>query len=512
MSTSAVANPDTQPEAISGASKVSAGEKLARSSLVIVAITFILTTLAFGGAHRSTTLWATIALAGAFVLATIAAAKLALSPTYSFGVTCWRAALWWLLIWSLLQPWIAGPIIQQHPILGQAIWFRDIERYQMALRCIVLAILTTECVVLLSSWKLRLDLVCAGLIALGTCVAVISLVHWLYDNGKLFFVFSPDYVASQQRARWPFVNSNHLATFLLIPFALSASTIMRYWNELVGFYQTVAHQRIELLFASRRAQKLMFRWGASSLATILIGTAILASFSRANWIAAVLIVFGLIISPRYTNTSDKKPKLAIVSKRSRRRSASMRANWLGPFGKIVARVGVYLTFAAIILFLLNEQGVELFQSRIEYSLLAAKDDIRWQLYRDSWQLFAQHIFLGLGLGSWHTSFSEVMNPMLSGLDAEFLHSDPLQLVFEIGLIGFVPFALALLGCVYFVAQKVWRVRTSSAATTRAVLIGVIATMFVSSADFPFRMLSIQFQTIVCVGLLLLSAPQVRQNA
>ena len=179
--------------------------------------------------------------------------------------------------------------------------------------------------------------------------------------------------------------------------------------------------------------------------------------------------------------------------------------------RLFGRVGFLALFGLLVLFLLNDQGVELFQSRLEYSLLAAKDDIRWQLYRDSWGLFSQHLFLGIGLGAWHTSFSAVMNPLLSGLDAGFLHSDPLQLLIELGLIGFVPFALALLATLYYVLKEIWRSQRREAVMARALLIGVVATVFASSADFPFRMLSIQIQTIVCLSLLLLSVSQLRQN-
>lgn len=473
--------------------------------------TIILSTLAFGGAHRTTTLWATFSLSIAYVLALYGARRSSLSLSKSWIVTLARAALIWLLAWSILQPWLAGPVAVDHPIITGSIWFRDIESYLMAIRCIVLALLTAETVKLLSNRWLKIEQICFGLMLLGTSVAVIALVHWLYDNGKLFFIFSPDFVATQQRARWPFVNPNHLATFLLIPFGLGIASVISNWHEMVRLYQKKRRDRLEMFAGNRRAQRLAFRWGASLLASVLMAVALIASYSRANWMAAALLLIVLLYSPYARTNSTEAPQLKIVSKRSRsRRRPSFFQVYASKF-RFAGKIAFGLFLAALVLFLLNDQGVELFQRRLEFGLLAAKDDIRWQLFRDSWKLFEAHPMLGIGLAAWHSSFSEVMNPLLSGLDAGYLHSDPLQLLLEIGVLGFFPFALFLLTPIFASLRTVWSARSGELILTRTLLIGILATLFASLGDFPFRMLAIQIQTVVCITLALLSAAQVVQT-
>lgn len=65
-----------------------------------------------------------------------------------------------------------------------------------------------------------------GIVLCGLGTAAVALLHWLHDDGLLFGVFEPEFVVSAERARWPFVNPNHLGHFLLIPLAFSFFVVL----------------------------------------------------------------------------------------------------------------------------------------------------------------------------------------------------------------------------------------------------------------------------------------------
>jgi O-antigen ligase len=348
--------------------------------------------------------------------------------------------------------------------------------------------------------------------SIAVLTACIALAHWLSDNGKLFWYFSPRNEFASPRVRWPFVNADHLAHFLIPGLFLLIGQLRMALGNLAHFtqhYQPTRKNKVGNLFSSQRFQSRLTHLLALSVGLLLIGIAIAGSLSRAAWAAISVGVVGLLLFERFilpprnndTQPSPNADQLSRYAPRSRERSIRGRPfdlwstlrRWVRPFLFVIA----LLAF----LFFLNERGRELFADRLEYGLLHTKDDIRWQMYRDTLPAISEHLWFGVGIGNWEPYFRHSMDPLLAGINPVYLHSDPLQLITEVGLVGFAPLLILFLMGSRAAIQKIRTSPHDRAVRLSSLLLAIWCVLGASCFDFPFRIPAIALQFTLLLAML-----------
>ncbi|MEZ4754593.1 MAG: O-antigen ligase family protein [Bdellovibrionota bacterium] len=348
------------------------------------------------------------------------------------------------------------------------------------------------------------------LISSGFLVSLIALSHWFYDNGRLLWIFEPEYVFTSNRARWPFVNSNHLGHFLLIPAFLCIAKFINIFTESKTDNPAELKPASKLKKFSRlatsRGQSRLIQLIFSFVALLSMVLAIFGSLSRGAIFGFSIGV--LILSLSSILMRDKKLKLIkkpevklqdLKQKQRRKRHGKINPNEIIDkyLNKFSIAVPYIISFVGILLFIvfMSGEGAERLEGRLEHTLLHTKDNIRWEMYKDSLEILATHPF-GIGLGNWENIYPTVANQRLSGVNPVYLHSDVLQLIIELGwpalillFCGFFTF------CFTFIKQCL---RKRSNPLFRANFAGIFALCIASLLDFPFRIPAIML--IFSLGL------------
>jgi O-antigen ligase len=269
---------------------------------------------------------------------------------------------------------------------------------------------------------------------------VVALLQALLGVAQVAFrgasVFTIDYVG-HVRAAGTFVNKNHLATLfaLLVPFAaLQAS-------------QSIASTKLR--YDHRRLLWLI--WTAITIAFVL---ACAATFSRSG-IAAMLVVLIAAITIE-----------------------TMRASRRGTKRRRALGYGV----GAIALLALLLSSSESFFAAIGDTAATGSFSARLQMYGASIAGAVALFPLGSGIGSFAVAFPAFQPETLSGY-VEHAHNEPLQLVFEAGLVGLV--ALALISYAAYLAFREWH-RATWNPTHGAYLLGSLGFALHANLDFPAR--------------------------
>ncbi|MBN8549919.1 MAG: O-antigen ligase family protein [Deltaproteobacteria bacterium] len=348
----------------------------------------------------------------------------------------------------------------------------------------------------------------------GAVVSLIGISHWFYDTGKLFWFFEPDNVFISERARWPFVNANHLGHFLLPIFFLF---VARLGNELesVGDYQR-RHQKnnrqaLSHLAHSSRLQTRLIKVGFVFCFLLAVLLALVGTLSRGTWfgLSVAALAYFFLTRRRVTASNETPTEDEPRHRHTQRSSGSSKhknAFSVEAFIMGVSRLArpTFVILAGIFLiFFFSERGRDLVSARIDYGLMYSKDDMRWQMYADTLPMIKEHPLLGVGLGGWRAEFPRAMSPLLSGVEPVYLHSEPLQLIAELGLIGFTIVCLLIFYCSIqgLKALALFKVSDHSRARTMtALLCGMWGFFAASFFDFPLRMPAIVFMLGIYLAL------------
>ncbi|RIL10168.1 MAG: hypothetical protein DCC75_04955 [Proteobacteria bacterium] len=365
-------------------------------------------------------------------------------------------------------------------------------------------------------------------------VSLIALSHWFSDNGKLFWTFEPENIFESKRARWPFVNSNHLAHFLLPLLLLVCAEIVLNFEKLkeigVGSRSRARVRRppavspaqvLSRIVLSSRAQSRVLNMSFGVILCLAALIAVLASLSRGGWlglaIGAIFFVFcerlvkerselGLPEDAAPLQEREVQAEFLEDGRRSRRRRGRTKAiDHAQQMLFILQRSfrPLLLILALFVLYLfLKGQGQDLILGRIDYGLMYSKDDMRWQMYSDTIPMIKENPVFGVGLGGWLTLFHSKMSPLLSGLDPVYLHSDPMQLLAECGLAGVLVFITPLVLVGVRAVSAIRQKSLSLATRTRlaGLLCGFSALVIASFLDFPFRIPAVCFMAASLLAL------------
>jgi hypothetical protein len=438
-----------------------------------------------------------------------------------------------VLGWTAIQLLVGTLYPFQHTVLGKVALPQSSAAFLSFFWNVVTFVATFAlCRAWVGSREAKAEKLIMFLVLSGTLVSITALSHWFYDTGKLFWLFEPDHVFTSVRARWPFVNSNHLAHFLLPVFFLIAGALSVTLIELRDLALTTqrANKRSwALLVASTRVQHRLIRVGLLLGLAVASTLCIAASLSRGSWLAmgvalAVFLlrdfIFGKDPLPKASWADDvarlsepnESPDIetsALHSRKSRKKGRSKathitREQIARTFSlvSLYGRPALGIAAAVLVYFFLYGRGSELFADRLEYGLMHSQDDMRWQLYQDTLPLIRDHIFLGVGAGAWAKVHPQYMATALSGINPVYLHSDPLQFLAEMGII---PTSMVLAGLILLVFRCAKVAKGSQGrprAALSALVCGGLALLIASFFDFPFRIPAI---TTLAAALLALTA-------
>ncbi len=377
----------------------------------------------------------------------------------------------------------------------------------------------------------NLSKICAAIAVFSTIFAFIGLMHWFSDNGKLFWRYAPDVANPLDRLRWPFVNPNHLACFLLPGLFVLAARLANSWHNLLSFFiehlDSKASNIAHLLSSPRVHRRLGFLL-LNFLAFIGVTVAIVGTLSRGGWLGMFIGALSFLVlqqyagpkAPRYESKFDRllgtsrppdsgEPAASesyLQRAAARRHRARFRGHaaktkdrrlaTLNAFSRYVPRISssfVLISAAAGVYFFLQGKGLDLFADRLDYGLSHSLDDIRWIMYHNTQQMIADNPWWGVGLGNWASSFWQYMNEAIAGINPVYLHSDPLQLLAEVGLLGMLP----LLGLfVFSLGRSIAGIRrltlaghgnTAQLARLQiGLLAGILGMLTSSFVDFPLH--------------------------
>ena len=364
----------------------------------------------------------------------------------------------------------------------------------------------------------KLDGLVSAIIVSGSLAAMTGLMHWFYDNGKLFWTFSAYHEASSNRARWPFVNPNHLAIFLTVPYFLIIGRIQEALERLRKKAKSSLHRGNLMLadFISKKESQLILRsllLYSSSLLIVLL--AIIASLSRNAGVTTFIMTLIYFLRPRFR--SVVKPVTSVSTEeeyfdhsRQRRvkkvrRTSSLKSQKLNSFNiesavpviRNIFRFAVVAGLIWLVMFFLGERGGDLFKARIEYAMLYTQDDMRWQMYSDSWPMLSDYFYMGIGLANWSALYPSYMSTGLSGMNPAYLHSDILQLLIELGLPGLVAFVCLILG---WSKQLLAKRRYGGNYLIFPLLFGFLSLVLCGSFEFPFRIPAISSLALIVMAI------------
>lgn len=363
------------------------------------------------------------------------------------------------------------------------------------------------------------------LVASGTAIAFVGIVHWFADNGYLFWFIAPQEVFVSNRLRWPFVNCDHMAAFLVMVLFPTIALTHQAWR-------TTAHDlaqraslaskspggssrkprsfvsRLQRLAQSPHSSKNLARAIAGALAVVTITVAILGTLSRTAWFAMGVGFVTYVLFVASKRHRVREVNVGIV-RRTKRTSTARTVKQAA--SKLLRRAAGYIPsillgaipFVLVVL-LLQGGGGDLIETRLADSAKNLPIDARWTMYEDSLALLKEAPLLGIGAGQWQALHTTAADSTLAGVSIEYAHSDILQTAVELGILGILPI-LALAGV--FV-RKLPSIRRESDHAQRRLLAGlsaaIIAGTICAAFDFPLRLPAVSYLYVTVLGLLAVS--------
>jgi len=353
---------------------------------------------------------------------------------------------------------------------------------------------------------------------------------------------------------------NHLYSFLLLIFIFSASSIL--WGKFKGTYQleilhfsclilvtfismqikNIKHIQVVLFFTILGAASATFLaflqiWGWNPLhynSPSFPASAFINKNHLSNYIDLLIPISLFLLATLESNKKKYVISICISILFSYLIFSHTRASWLSlVIVFIIILVVSYKTiwiqkkfketnYKHVILiiflsfFLINSPGdklneekrFETLYSSLEKSDITSSTSMRINAYKNAIAMFSDSPFLGTGLGSFYIAFK----PYDKRKQSEFstyteLHSDPLQIILELGLIGGLLVSLFIFMVFYLTYEKIINSSTTQNNIKNNIIsTGLLLTLTVSIIhsfiDFPLHLPASSFLLFLFVGLLL----------
>ncbi|MBI1893925.1 MAG: O-antigen ligase family protein, partial [Candidatus Rokubacteria bacterium] len=265
--------------------------------------------------------------------------------------------------------------------------------------------------------KARIVRLLSILIGWGVFLAVLGLANQML--GRAMILWFPKH-AYLDRLTSTFVNPNHQALYFSVLFFLTLGLLLR------------PQRRSRARSGSPGARR---RWELGSLpgmmllvgAMALIGGALVLTMSRGGLFGALvglLVVFALGLHGRV-------------------------GNWT-----LLALAGVL----AVVILYASWFGFEPVVERFSALTKEPFGDLRWAVWEGTLRVAGEAPLLGIGLGAFQDAFT-LYRPQVVPLGkvVDYAHNDYLQLLAEVGVVGFLVMAWAFIGLLIFVLRR-WAAR------------------------------------------------------
>lgn len=424
---------------------------------------------------------------------------------------------------TLLLIFQTNPV--SHPVLGEISRLASLQRAlrwlsqwsaSLALAWVVIATCTEYPKQIYSIMKL--------LVALGTGIAFIGLIHWFTDNGFLFWTIEPQEVFVSNRLRWPFVNCDHMAAFLVIILFPAVAFTHQAWRITardLAKRESLASQSLTFQSSSRRSRSLVSRFRrlarsphsagnlahaiAGLLAVVTLTVAILGTLSRTAWFAMSVgfVMYTLLMATKRRPVTQVD---VVVHRRTKRTSTArtVRQSASRFVRKAAAYAPTFLLAAVPLVFivlLLQGGGGDLIEARLSTASKTLPADYRWTMYKDSLSLLKNAPLMGIGAGQWQALHATAADSALAGVSIEYAHSDIIQTLVELGVLGMVP----LVGLAFVVVRMLPQIRRETDNSRRHLLAGLatglIAGVICAAFDFPLRLPAVSYLFVAVLSLL-----------
>jgi O-antigen ligase len=291
-----------------------------------------------------------------------------------------------------------------------------------------------------------------------------ALAWWHYAAGwdtRLFGEFDGyQAVGPMPRLHWPLLNPNHLAAAMNVTWILALGAFID--PRLLGAgpiaRETQAERSVALVVLLLAASASAFTYSRGGLSGALAGLSLLALL----WPA------GATSSKSYTVVVSVRVIAATL--------LVLGAGWL------VVKSSTHPEHTTV-LAALQRQDATL--------------QVRLEVVRQGLQMLRDFPWIGTGLGTWGETFPRYQRYPLLFATVSHAHSDPLEWLTDLGVIGFA--ALVWIG-VMFVVEP--RSNGDHSSRRRAVLLAAVGSLLVhSTGDFALRVPSVAIVAAVLLGML-----------
>jgi O-antigen ligase len=321
------------------------------------------------------------------------------------------------------------------------------------------------------------------ILATGLLVASIAILERALWNGKVLWVFSPyDWRVLRpdrltiRRARGPFVNPDHFASYLNLILPLAFAGIF-FRGFLAGVRERVA-----------------IRVSCAVIAFV-VAVGLLLSLSRAGWIGAVVGVSML----SWLSSSRSEGIFTL----SRRAAAA------------IAVGGLVAVLASSSIFV-GRTGRRDANMRLSETMHGANSTVetRLRIWGESIPMVRDFPLFGVGLGCFQDLFAHYEKPPWLMQSVNAAHNDYLELLVSSGMVGFATLAWFFAGAVRRLCRGLKQVPPDSLPIIAALMAGIAAMAFQESFDFNLQIPAnaILFTILLAMALRLAGAGHLNEGS
>lgn len=317
------------------------------------------------------------------------------------------------------------------------------------------------------------DITHKTLVLVGVLFAAVAVFHLTFGLDAYWGMFSRP--GNPQRARWPFVNPNHLAVALEIAFTLALSRFF-YRRQVKGSRRRTSRRGSGSSSLNSQVSNLLI--------ILFLGLAVTLTASKAAIGLCFCSLVGLWVFHHRSSPRDKGLTSNLQAHRL-----------LRGFIFVSGTIALLLFF----LFLLGDSGRNTLTSRIEYGI-AYGDHVRAELLSSTLAMILDTPLTGVGLSCWHLVINSYIDASMAGWTLDYAHNDIAQLIAETGILGFSP--VVFIG-IHFVLATRKAMQEANHPAPRLLIFGsalaLVLPVIHSLVDFPFHIPAIAFLFTVTLG-------------